>query len=141
MRIGSIQSYNPKFSGLLHVDSSNGNINDSWFYRDTATLKNAVENLKNDFPKGAEVLDFACSSGEEMISLKTLLEDAKYNIIGYDTSAEALKLGKKGVYTLFSQWYDSYLLPEITPVSYPESIPPKAAKKADIKRKYCLNIC
>ena len=103
--------YNQNFNGLLHVDRNNGNINDSWFFRDPDALKLSSDTIKIAFPEGADILDYACSNGEETISLKTLLQDPKYRIIGYDTSTDAIKLGRRGVYTLFSNWHDSYLLP------------------------------
>ena len=100
----------PVFKGLLYVDSRTGMPIDSWFYRDTKTLKSAVTEIKTTFPSGAEIWDFACSNGEETISVKSLLESPKYTVIGYDSSISALKLAKKGIYTVFSSWYDSFLL-------------------------------
>ncbi len=100
----------PAFQGLLYVDSQTGVPLDSWFYRDAGTLKSAVAEIKKEFPAGAEIWDFACSNGEETISVKSLLESPKYKVIGYDTSTSALRLAKKGIYTVFSNWYDSFLL-------------------------------
>lgn len=100
----------PAFHGLLYVDAKTGMPLDSWFYRDTKTLKSAVTEIKTTFPSGAEIWDFACSNGEETISVKSLLESPKYTVIGYDSSISALKLAKKGIYTVFSSWYDSFLL-------------------------------
>lgn len=99
------------FCGLMHIDKSNGNINDSGFFRDYETLKNAVEHIKCEFPEGANILDYGCSTGEETISIKILAPESKYKVIGYDNSADAIRLGKRGVYTLFSSWMDSFLLP------------------------------
>lgn len=97
---------------MLHIDKTNGNINDSWFFRDYETLENAAKHIAKDFPQGADILDYACSSGEESISIASLLSDKKYKVIGYDTSTDAIRLGKRGVYSLFSSWYDSYLIPD-----------------------------
>lgn len=111
-----MQIYNPtfknktSFGGLLHIDKKTENINDSWFFRDYPTLSTATEHLKKAFPKGGEILDYACSNGEEVISLNCLLDDPKFKIIGYDCSNDALRLGNRGVYTLFANWYDSYLM-------------------------------
>lgn len=99
------------FKGLLHQDKT-GFVNDSSFFRDYQTLKQATEYIKEQFPQGAEILDYACSNGEETISLKCLLDDFDYKIIGYDCSTDALKLARKGVYTVFSHWDDSYLIKE-----------------------------
>lgn len=108
----------PVFKGLLYVDSRTGMPIDSWFYRDTKTLKSAVTEIKTTFPSGAEIWDFACSNGEETISVKSLLEDSKYKIIGYDSSTSALMLANKGIYTVFSNWYDSFLLPNNEPEGF-----------------------
>lgn len=105
----------PSFTGLMRLDPKTYAPLDSWFFRDYTTLKSAADEIKYSFPQGAEVLDYACSNGEETISLKALLPDEKYKIIGYDTSESALKLAKRGVYTVFSHWHDSFLLPEAFP--------------------------
>lgn len=102
---------NPNFTSLLHVDPRTGNINDSWFNRDIKTLELAAEEIHSSFPRGADILIYGCSTGEENISMKMLRPEDMYRIIGYDNSADALRIGKRGVYTLFSNWYDSYLLP------------------------------
>ena len=99
------------FTGVLHIDPKTGNINDSWFFRDQKTLETSAKHIKTYFPDGADILDYACSTGEEEISLKALMPQSKYRVIGYDNSADALRIGKRGVYTLFSGWFDSYLLP------------------------------
>ena len=103
------------FQGLLYCDPKTKMPLDSWFFRDYDTLKKAADEIKTTFPEGAEVWDFACSYGEETISIKSLLEDPKYKVIGYDSSTSALKLAKKGIYTIFSNWYDSFLLPNEDP--------------------------
>lgn len=108
MRISN-QGVQTSFKSLLHQDRE-GFVNDSSFFRDYKTLKAATDEIKKEFPEGAEILDYACSNGEETISLKCLLDDPAYKIIGYDCSTDALKLAKRGVYTVFSNWYDSYLL-------------------------------
>ena len=105
------RSNNLSFGGVLHIDRSTNNINDSWFFRDIDTLEAASEHLRTVFPEGANVLVYASSTGEENISLKALLPDSKYKVIGYDNSKEIVNLGKRGVYSLFSHWYDSFLLP------------------------------
>lgn len=109
------QKPQPSFEGLLSCDPKTGCPIDSWFFRDYETLSTAAKEIKTAFPNGTRILDFACSNGEEMISLKALLPEKHYNIIGYDTSEHALKLAKKGVYTVFSNWYDSFLLPDCAP--------------------------
>lgn len=102
---------NPSFTSLLHVDQRTGNVNDSWFNRDIKTLERAADEIHSSFPNGADILIYGCSTGEENISLKMLRPEDSYRVIGYDNSVDALRIGKRGVYTLFSNWYDSYLLP------------------------------
>lgn len=101
----------PSFCGLLCSDPKTKAPIDSWFFRDFDTLKNAAGEIKHTFPNGTEILDFASSNGEEVISLKALLPENQYKITGYDTSEHAIKLARKGFYTVFSNWYDSFLLP------------------------------
>ncbi len=105
----------PAFKGLMRLDPKTYAPLDSWFFRDYNTLKAAADEIKYTFPQGAEVLDYACSNGEETISLKALLPDTRYKIIGYDTSESALKLARRGIYTVFSHWHDSFLLPDSSP--------------------------
>ena len=114
------------FNGLMWLDPKTYAPLDSWFFRDYTTLKTATDEIKNSFPQGAEILDYACSNGEETISLKALLPDTKYKITGFDTSESALKLANRGVYTVFSHWYDSFLLPN----TYPKS------KEAHLKNSF-----
>ena len=102
---------NINFGGILHIDPRTKEINDSWFNRDGKTLQKASDEIRANFPNGADVLIYGCSTGEENISFKTYLPESKYRAIGYDTSGSALRLGKRGVYSVFSGWYDSYLLP------------------------------
>ena len=102
----------PSFQGLLHIDPQTKVPLDSWFFRDINTITTATQEVKKEFPNGTNILDFACSNGEEMISLKALLPEKEYKLIGYDSSSSALKLARKGLYTIFSHWYDSFLLPQ-----------------------------
>ena len=108
------QPKTPAFKGLLYIDPKTKMPLDSWFYRDYDTLEAANYEIEKTFPNGAEIWDFACANAEETISEKTLLENPKYKLIGYDSSTSAIKLAKKGIYTVFSNWYDSFLLPDST---------------------------
>jgi len=107
-------SQNINFGGILHIDPRTKEINDSWFNRDGKILQQASNEIKTNFPNGADVLIYGCSTGEENISFKTYLPENKYRVIGYDTSGDAVRIGKRGVYSVFSGWYDSYLLPFVT---------------------------
>ncbi len=111
--IGKPYFNNVKFTGILHIDKKNGNINDSWFFRDEKILASSADHIKTFFPEGADVLIYGCSVGEENISFKSFVPESKYRVIGYDTSTDALRIGKRGVYSLFSNWHDSYLMPNM----------------------------
>lgn len=124
------------FGGLLHVDPRTGNINDSWFNRDRETLKIAAGEIKTNFPNGADVLIYGCSTGEENISFNMLLPDSRYRTIGYDTSADALRIGKRGVYTVFSGWYDSYLLPCVSKSQMKQHYPTEYQELLQLREKF-----
>ncbi|MBO6088133.1 hypothetical protein J6P92_07325 [bacterium] len=143
MRIGVCSQYytNPpaqkiNFTGVLHVDPKTGNINDSWFNRDRKILQEAADEIKTTFPNGADVLIYGCSTGEENISFKMFLPDGKYRAIGYDTSADALRIGKRGVYTVFSNWYDSYLLPSVSKSQLKQNYPSEYQELLELREKF-----
>ena len=57
------------------------------FYRDFDTLAKASLYLKEKFPEGTDIMEFAASNGEEAISLHSLINDrnnVKYKIHCYD---------------------------------------------------------
>ena len=83
---------------------------DTAFYRDFPTLINVSRLMKETFPNGTDIMDFACSNGEEAISLYTLLNDNKYKIYCYDTSDKALKLAKNNIYMIHDALYDRFLI-------------------------------
>lgn len=71
------------------------------FFRDINTLSLATETIKKNFPDGAAILDYACSDGEEAISILALLDgddENKYDIIGLDKSSSALIAAARGRY-------------------------------------------
>ncbi len=100
----------PSFGSLLRA-SPGRYITTSSFYRDSKALLCVADNLQHSFPRGATVLDYACSNGEEAISLFTMLNDrAKFSIIGVDPCRDVINLAKKGVHSVFSGYSDSFLL-------------------------------
>lgn len=104
----------PSFSSLKLKNDEN-NYSDTSFYRDMQTLANSAYMLEKTFPNGTDIIDFACSNGEEAISLYSLLnhKSNKYKIYCYDTSDKAVELGRKGVYTVYSpKSFDYMLLPD-----------------------------
>ena len=91
--------------GSLKLRNDENNFSDTCFYRDIPTLISATKILKEEFPRGTIIMDFAGSNGEEAISLYSLLNDTpgnNYKIYSYDKSETAVKLGQKGIYTIFS---------------------------------------
>lgn len=87
---------------------------DTYFYRDLYTMLNACRILNETFPNGADIMDFACSNGEEAISIHSLINDKdkiNYNIYGYDKNPKAVELAKNGVYSVFNiETGDDFLL-------------------------------
>ena len=85
---------------------------DTFFYRDLSTLKSFVVNMSKKFPNGAIIMDFACSNGEEAISIYSLLNNReKYKIFGYDISDIALEYAKRNNYFIPADCYpDAFLL-------------------------------
>ena len=107
---GTNNTRKENFKGLLHIDEKTGNPNDSWFFRDYKTLSSATSEIRENFPEGADIWDYACSNGEETISIKSFLPENQYKVKGFDISDDPLKLAKRGVYSLFSFWHDSFLM-------------------------------
>ncbi len=103
---------NVSFGGLMRF-GDNGAPIDSAFFRDYEALEKTGEILKTNFPDGAEILDYACSDGEEAISLYALLgnDRNKFKITGIDVDKDAIRLANQGVYSLFGNYLDSYLMP------------------------------
>ncbi len=99
------------FSGLMRLEQGLKPI-DSSFFRDYPTLMSTVSMLRENFPEGAEILDYACSDGEEAISLYALLGEARddFKITGIDLSEDAIGLANQGIYSLFGGGLDSYLM-------------------------------
>lgn len=100
----------------LKLKNDENDFSDTCFYRDIPTLLQTTKLLKENFPNGTTIMDFAASNGEEAISLYSLLNrnnNNKYTIYGYDKSDRAVNLGKKGIYTVFSEKSNDYfLIPE-----------------------------
>lgn len=83
------------------------------FYRDLYTLLNASKLLKDTFPKGTDIMEFAASNGEEAISIHSLINDrnkVKYKIHCYDVSDKAIKLAKSNIHSVFSETPDDFLI-------------------------------
>lgn len=101
------------FGSFLCVDRVSHCTLDSAFFRGNGILRAVINNLEKNFPDGAEVLDYACSNGEEAISILAQLKNRfKYPIRAFDVSSVALTQAKTGIHSVFSGFYDSYLLRE-----------------------------
>ncbi|HNW26132.1 MAG TPA: CheR family methyltransferase [Candidatus Gastranaerophilaceae bacterium] len=96
-------------------------INDSSFMRNLDSLGFVCDYLKKEFPKGANIADFACSNGDETYSLGILLHDCnkdkKYKITGYDISTKAIEDAEKGFLSL-SYNYDGVVARVLTKDRY-----------------------
>lgn len=104
--------YAIKFTSLKETAGDENLFLDTAFYRDMPTLIGFSKLMKEKFPDGADIMDFACSNGEETISLYTLLNNnySKYNIHAYDTSDKALMLANKNLYRIHFAAYDNFLI-------------------------------
>ena len=101
----------PSFGSFLRYDSVARCTLDSMFYRENDALLSVIRAVEKNFPKGAEILDFACSNGEEAISIFSQLKDrAKYFIRAFDISPEAIAHERAGIHSVFSGCFDSFIL-------------------------------
>lgn len=101
----------PSFSSLARFDNKTGHPLHSGFYRDFPTLIASAGFLKKNFPHGTTVLVGACSTGEDLISLYSLLPDAeKYKLIGFDKSDDALEIANKNIYSVIEDYGDAFLI-------------------------------
>ncbi len=100
------------FNGLMRMSAGSKPI-DSSFFRDYDALIKTTETLKENFPNGAQILDYACSDGEEAISLYALLGDErdKFKITGVDLNEDAIELANNGIYSVFGNYLDTFLMP------------------------------
>ena len=100
----NFQSYNklnPKTN--LSVSTS--------FYHDLPTMKKSVEIIENNFPKGADILVYAGSNGEEAISIYSLLKNPeKYSIFSIDPFKEAVDYAKRGIFSIHKLADDGFLI-------------------------------
>lgn len=83
------------------------------FYRDFDTLAKASLYLKEKFPEGTDIMEFAASNGEEAISLHSLINDrnnVKYKIHCYDVSDKAIKLANLNIHSIFKNTSDEFLI-------------------------------
>lgn len=93
---------------------------DSLFYRDAGALSRTKQILQKFFPDGGVVIGGACSNGEELLSLVSLVENPdKYRFWGVDVSKDPIELAKKGVYTIFTGFPDSFLIESNRSLSKP----------------------
>ena len=63
------------FTSLKATAEDENKFLDTLFYRDLSSLVSFSRMMKETFPNGADIMDFACSDGEEAISIYTLLND------------------------------------------------------------------
>lgn len=111
----NIRAYHSvSFSGLKRSHPyDNNQFFDTCFYRDIETLKAATDFIKEEFPNGTDILDIACSNGEETISLETMLNDLtdkKYKIHAFDTNNTPLELANQRIYSVYTNGHEDFLL-------------------------------
>lgn len=86
------------------------------FFRDFPTLDFAANYIRKTFPQGTNILNYACSNGDEAISLAAMLSELNsqkiYKIIGLDIDPKAIRIAKKGIH-IISDWdRDNFLQKE-----------------------------
>lgn len=109
----SVCANNISFTSLKQTTGNENLFIDTAFYRDLPTLLGFTKLMQEQFPDGGDIMDFACSNGEEAISLYSLINDKdnpKYKIHCYDTSDKAINLAKNNIYSVDSENYDYFLL-------------------------------
>ena len=110
-------NFMPVFTSLKSISENDHKHLGTAFYRDLFTLINVSNLIIQEFPNGADIMDFACSNGEEAISLYSLINDkndSKYKIHCYDTSDKAINLAKLNVHSIFNNTPDDFLMSKKT---------------------------
>ena len=72
------------------------------FFREYNTLNKGINYLRQHFPKekSPRIIVGACSTGEEVLSIKMLMPDKKPKILGFDISPNSIAEAKTGIYTI-----------------------------------------
>ncbi len=72
------------------------------FFREYNTLNKGINYLRQHFPKekSPKIIVGACSTGEEVYSIKMLMPDKKPKILGFDISPNSIAEAKTGIYTI-----------------------------------------
>lgn len=105
-------NFMPVFTSLTRKDKYTGTPLNSGFYRDIPTLLSAVSILDKTFSDGTDIIVGACSTGEELISLYSLMpKGERYRFIGLDISKDALDIAQnKNIYSICPNYGDDFLL-------------------------------
>lgn len=83
----------------------------SYFYRSYGTLEDLKNNVTQFLPKNSLVVSAGCSTGEEIASFRSLFDNPDdYSYMGIDVQKDVIDIAKKEIYTLFPDWFDSFLL-------------------------------
>lgn len=77
-------------------------IQETAFFREPKTLNYAVEYAKNKFADASKlrIIVGACSSGEEALSFKMLMNDKRTDILGFDVGKNAIKQANRNIYQI-----------------------------------------
>ena len=78
-------------------------IHETAFFREYKSMKKSIDYLKQNFPdeKQPLILVGACSSGEQALSIKMLLNDRTPKILGFDISRKAIDEANSQVYRIY----------------------------------------
>lgn len=131
------------YHGLTKEKQADGSvktyIHQTSFMRDFSVLDFSQKYIKENFPYGTHIADFACSQGQEAYSIAILLDaankDKKYKITGYDTVPSLIKQAKKGAFIFESYGNELMLFDKPTALTEPEQECILVTPKGNIKHK------
>lgn len=104
----------PSFTSIS-ISDEKGTPLCSGFYRDYPTLFAVKKYIEKNFEDGCNIVVGACSSGEDLISLYSMLDDReKYNFLGIDMSEGAIEIANENIYGISEFCRDGFLLDRVS---------------------------
>ena len=104
----------PSFTSI-NISDEKGTPLCSGFYRDYPTLFAVKKYIDKNFENGCNIVVGACSSGEDLISLYSMLDDReKYDFLGIDMSEGAIEIANKNIYGISEFCRDGFLLDKVS---------------------------
>lgn len=107
MQNNNIYSNNFSFNGHLGFEKlpfsygiRNGVITETRLFRDYDTIKFAIQYIKKVFKGSKNIVVGACSTGEDVYSIKMLMGESPAKIMGFDLGVETIKKANSGIIEL-----------------------------------------